>query len=307
MVFKKNKKKNTSDFVPSHKSNNLSYSHGKGSPIVFIGLVLIIVVLFWFFPIWYRFSFNSLIFGYFMFKDIRYATIFYGVVMRIVMYPIGYLNKKFKKSTEIVEKEFHKKIYKVNNEIIKRKNKIYYLNKYKWVILFSWFYLAFFTLNSFTVGRTFWGQGENTKFNYEFIGEIAYFKGIQDHLVYPIKTSGYLPIVGEINLNEYSMKLNLLSAIGAGLVGLVQIFVEKKTSRKQLFMYGIMFPLGAYFLTDQWVPSGFEFALLVFEILTILIMIVEKIYEFAKKKKKLKLKIIDEIKESTKIKPEEEK
>jgi hypothetical protein len=303
MVFSK-KKKNRSEFVPAHKSNNLSYSYGKGSPLVLIGLIAIIFLMIWLFPIWYRFSFNSLIFGYFLFKDMRYATVFYGVIMRIIMYPAGFLNKKLKRSTEVVEEEFHKKIHKVNNEIIKRKNKIYYLNKYKWIILFSWFYLAFFALNTLTVGRTFWGQGEDTKFNHDYVGEISYFKGIKDKLVYPIKTSGYLPLVGEINLNEYSMKLNLLSAIGAGLVGLVQIFIEKKTSPRQLLMYGLMFPLGAYFLTDKWVPSGFEFALLVFEALTIIIMAVEKIYEFSKKKKKPKFKIIEEIKASTKIQPE---
>ncbi len=300
MFINRQKLKNN-EFIPTHRSNNLSYSYGKGNPILLIGSILILLFLYWFFNFWYRLNFNSLVIGYFLFHDMRYATIFYATIMRLILYPVGLLNKKFKNGTEIAEDEFHQKINKVNNDIIKRKNKIYYLNKYKWVVLFNWFYLCLFTLNAITVGRTFWGTGENNNFNKEYIKEITYFKGMEEKISTPIKVSGYLPIVGEISLNEYSSKLNLLSAIGAGLVGLVQIIIEKKTSRKQVFMYAIMFPLGAYFLTDRWVPSGFEFALLIFEILTILIMFVEWIFEITMKKQKLKIKLLEEINQATKI------
>lgn len=240
-------------------------------------LILFSITIFYVFAFkyWDNLSFNAIMFGYYFTKDMRYAIIFYAVIIRILMYPFGRIRKNLSQKIEIAEKELAEEVNRERHPVTKDKAKRKWLKKYKKILAFEWFSFGFYTMNAVCVGYIFLKN---------FTPENTASQIWADFLMpqFPLNTTGYIPLVGIVDLTKVNMKLNLYSAIGAGLVGLVEIIMHQKTSRKQLLMYLVMFPLGAFFLT-MWVPSGFEFGLIIIEILTILIVFVEKMVEFSKK------------------------
>jgi len=237
----------------------------------FAVLAAILAFIVFTFKYWILFCFNTIMIGYFLFSELRGATIFFAVVLRILLYPLGYVKKTFDKRIRKAEEEFRKEARLTNNPLLKDKLRREWLARNKKVVFFDWFYFCFYSMNAFVVGWIFLQP-----FTQARIGQGVLF----DFLVpnFPMTTTSYIPLVGMADLTKINMTLNFLSAVGAFIVGAFEVTFHKKTRRKDLLMYLVMFPLGAYFIT-MWVPSGFEFSLIVFEILTIGIIIVEKIGE----------------------------
>ncbi len=266
-------------------STILSYSPRKNFLIPLIILVITGFVIL-FFPLWYRFCLNLVILGYYGFKEMRLGTVFFAVVLRIILYPLGRLKKRFDKRIKKAKEEFKEKIKPISHPLQKDKYKRKWLASHQWVVCFDWFYFCFWSMNAFAVGWLFLQP-----FTLDRLEKELFFSFLLPQ--FPLNTTSFIPIAGMVDLTKVNMTLNLMSAIGAGLVGLVEVIINKKQGKKELLMYLILFPLGAYFITI-WVPSGFEFSLAIFEILTILIILIEKIFEskvfkffFVREKKEL--------------------
>jgi ABC-type multidrug transport system fused ATPase/permease subunit len=257
-----------------NEQTQLSYSK-KNNPMLSIGLIAVLVGLIWFYPIWYRFGFNLLMIGYFIFHEMRMATVFYATVLRIIMYPIGQIKKSSDKKVSKAEEELLKEMKGVENKLIVAEKKREWLGRHKWIAMFNWFYLCFYTINAVVIGSIFFKP-----FTYARVKEQLYLESIK--FTFPLKTVGFIPLVGMVDLSKINMKLNFISAVGVGMVGLAEIVLNRKTSKRQLLMYGVMFPLGAFFLT-MWVPSGFEFAFAIFALLTVLLIIGENLIKLRKK------------------------
>lgn len=240
-------------------------------------LILIGITAFYFgiFKYWLALAFNLIMLGYYIFGEMRYAIVVYAILIRIIMYPFGLFRKRLSKKTAKAEEELTQDVKIVSHPISKDKAKRIWLKKYKKILIFEWFSFCFYTMNALTVGWIFLRS-----FTPELTAQEIWFDFLMPK--FPLNTIGYIPLVGLVDLTKINMRLNLYSAIGAGLVGLAEVIMHKKTSRRQLIMYLIMFPLGAFFIT-MWVPSGFEFGLVIIELLTILIIVVEKMVEFSKK------------------------
>ncbi|MGI5827861.1 MAG: hypothetical protein ACOX6V_02445 [Patescibacteria group bacterium] len=260
---------------PYHKSifGPISYSPRKDL-LLFIYLILIVLATVAFFKYWVALSFNAIMFGYFIFREMRWATVIFAVIIRAILYPLGRLRKRFEKKVDVAQDDLDTNVKSVKHPLLKDKAKRSWLAKYRSVLVFEWFCFCFYTMNALSVGYIFLKPFTEERVKSELFTQYLLPK-------FPLNTTGWIPLVGMVDLTEVNMPLNLISAIGAGLVGLVEVILHKKTTRKQLFMYLIMFPLGAYFIT-MWVPAGFEFTLVVFEALTILIVFAEKIAEFGK-------------------------
>ena len=252
------------------ENTKLSYTK-KPDYIFLISSWLILFFTIFIFKFWYHLGFNILFIGYFLTGEIRLATVFYAVIIRIILYPSALIDKFLEKGFKQTGRKFSQ-IETINDVFEKNSQKKSLLNSKRATLLYSWFHLCFLTMNAVTIGAIFFQNFTEEK-----------LKGVLYSLFYlpkkfPINTTGYIPLIGNVNLSQPNMTLNLYSAIGAGIVGLVEVVLNKKIKRKQLIKYIIFFPLGAYYLT-YWVPSGFEFTLVVFESLTILIIIVENIFK----------------------------
>lgn len=248
--------------------SNLVYAK-KTNRWFFLGSLTLLLICIFGFKYWYQLGFNILFFGYFIFRELRLATMFYATVVRIILYPSALINKALEGHFKKTETQYEK-IQKIENAFERDSQKRDLLASKNKVLLYSWFHLCFLTMNAVTIGVIFF-----QKFTREKLSSILY----TDFYLpknYPISTTAFIPLVGEVDLAIPNLKLNFYSAVGAGIVGLFEIIFNKKVSKRQLVKYLIFFPLGAYYLT-YWVPSGFEFALIVFEILTAGIILVEKI------------------------------
>jgi hypothetical protein len=254
----------------NNTNSQLSYTK-KTDFWFFFTSVIIFAACIWGFKYWKQLGLNIIFIWYFLFKELRLATVFYAVIVRIILYPSAYIQKKLEKETKETEKEFAE-IKKMNNVLEKTDLKKKLLNKHRLVFAFSWFHLCFMTMNAVTIGAIFFQGFSQTRLEQQLYTDLYLPKK------FPIKTDTILPVVGALDLAKPNLALNFWGAVGAALVGLVEIVLNKKTSKRQLFKYLFLFPAGAYFLT-YWVPSGFEFALLIFEILTVLIIITENVLE----------------------------
>jgi len=237
----------------------------------FIVLALILGFIIFTFKYWMLFCFNTIMTGYFLFSELRGATIFFAVILRILLYPLGYVKRTFDKRIRKAEEEFRKEARLTNNPLLKDKLRREWLSRNKKIVFFDWFYFCFYSMNAFVVGWIFLQPFTQARINQGVLFDFLVPK-------FPMTTESYIPLVGMADLTKINMTLNFLSAVGAFIVGIFEVTFHKKTRRKDLLMYLVMFPLGAYFIT-MWVPSGFEFSLIVFEILTVGIIIVEKITE----------------------------
>lgn len=246
----------------------LTYSPKKDL-IIFIAILGILMAIIYFFKIWYQFCFNLLMLGYFIFRRMREATVFFAVLLRTILYPLGRTKKHFDERLKKAEKEFKETVQPVSHPIMMDKIKRQWLASFRGIVCFDWFYFLFYSMNALVVAWIFLQD-----FTPQRIGQELYTKFLMP--TFPLSTVAWIPLVGMVNLTEVNLLLNFYSAIGAGLVGLTEIIINKKTARKELFMYLVCFPLGAYFITI-WVPAGFEFSLIIFEGLTIAIILIEKI------------------------------
>jgi len=250
------------------QQKQLSYSKQTDAGF-FIGAIAIPTFCIFVFRYWAQLGFNILFLGYWIFGEIRLATILYATIIRAILYPSALVNKYLESKLEKAAQEFES-IQKIKDVFKQKAKKKQFLSSKKKILLYSWFHLCFLTMNAITIGYIFF-----QKFNRERLTQMLYFDFYMPKN-FPIQTEAVLPIVGQVNLAVPNMTLNFYSAIGAGIVGLAQVIFNKKVGRRQLVKYLVFFPLGAYYLTC-WVPSGFEFALIVFEILTFLLIIIEKI------------------------------
>lgn len=258
--------------MESKKSQSItiptSYS-AKKDPLSFLALALILGFITFSFKYWTLFCFNTIMFGYLFFRELRGATIFFAIILRILLYPLGYIKKTFDKRIRRAEEEFKKEARATSNPLFKDKLRREWLVKNKKIVFFDWFYFCFYSMNAFVVGWIFLQP-----FTQERVANSVLFEFLIPK--FPITTTSYIPLVGMVDLTKINFTLNFISAVGAGIVGLFEIVLHQKRKRREMLMYLVMFPLGAYFIT-MWVPSGFEFSLIVFEVLTIGIIVTEKV------------------------------
>jgi len=250
------------------KENQLAYT-SRTDKVFFLGSLIILLASIFAFQYWAQLGFNLIFFGYLFFREMRLSTVFYAVLIRIILYPFALINKHLNKTIKQTEEKYEE-ITKIRDIFEKKYEKKSLLRKKRLVLLYSWFYLCFLTMNAVTVGYIFFQQ-----FTEEKLSQILYHPFILPKK-FPIKTTAYLPFVGMVDLAKPNMTLNLYSAIGAGLVGIIELTINKKRGRNQLLKYLVFFPLGAYFLT-YWVPCGFEFSLIIFEALTIALILIENL------------------------------
>lgn len=247
-----------------------SYS-AKKDPLSFLILALILIFTIFSFKYWTLFCFNTIMLGYLFFRELRGATIFFAVILRIILYPLGFVKKTFDNKIRQAKEKFKEKVRLASNPLLRDQLKRDWLTKNKKIIFFDWFYFCFYSMNAFVVGWIFLQPFTEVR-----IAESVFFKFLIPK--FPMTTTSYIPLVGMVDLTKINFTLNFISAVGAGIVGLFEVVLHQKRRRREMLMYLVMFPLGAYFLT-VWVPSGFEFSLIIFEILTIGIIITEKIGE----------------------------
>lgn len=246
----------------------LSYEKKSNNLLFFVAAVILIFCI-WAFKYWAQLGFNLLFLAYSLTSDMRVAIIFYATMIRIILYPSALVKKHLSKDIEKTEEKYQglrgiKKKFERDERIAK------FVSVRKKMLAFSWFHLCFLTMNAVTIGYIFFQNFTRERLNDFLWTDLFMPKN------FPINTTGYLPVVGQVDFSKPNMRLNFWSAVGAGVVGLVEILFNKKTSKRQLVKYLVFFPLGAYFLT-YWVPCGFEFALIVFEVLTVGIILAEKL------------------------------
>ncbi len=251
-----------------NKEENLSYTKKTNSFFV-LGSLLILFFCIYFFKTWKILGLNILFLGYFIFNNLGLATVLYAVFIRVVLYPTALIKNYLEARIKKTEEKFNE-INGLSNRLERDKQKQKLLQSNKLLLLFSWFHLCFMTMNAVAIGAIFF-QG----FTQERLERLLY-SDFYTPDNYPINTLSKIPLLGIVDLAKPNLTLNLYGAIGAAVLGLTEIIMNKRTSKRQLLKYLILFPAGAYYLT-YWVPSGFEYALLIFEILTIFIIIGERI------------------------------
>lgn len=251
-----------------NKEENLSYTK-KTSFFYVLGSVLILLFCIFFFKTWKILGLNILFIGYFIFSNLGFATVLYAVFIRVILYPTALIKNYLEARIKKTEEKFNK-INGLSNRLERDRQKQKLLQSNKLLLLFSWFHLCFMTMNAVAIGAIFF-QG----FDQERLERLLYADFYTPDN-YPINTLSKIPFLGIVDLAKPNLTLNLYGAIGAAVLGLTEIIMNKRTSKRQLLKYLVLFPAGAYYLT-YWVPSGFEYALLIFEILTIFIIIGERI------------------------------
>ena len=173
-------------------STRLSYTQ-KTDYVFLIGTLLILFLCIFTFKYWYRLGFNLLFLGYFIFKDIRLATVFYAIVVRIILYPSALINKFLEKSFKETEKQYEK-IQKLKDIFEKDAQKKSLLKSKKATLFYSWFHLCFLTMNAVTIGAIFFQKSTQKK-----LTEILY-TSFYIPKKFPINTIGYIPLVGNVDI-----------------------------------------------------------------------------------------------------------
>jgi hypothetical protein len=215
----------------------------------------------------YRLSYNILFIGYNLFGEMRLATVFFAVVTRILVYPVRILSVYTRRLEEKADQDYTR-VADIKDPVARKTEEKNSLERHRHVLLFLIFQMAVYLLVAIISARMF-----AQAFTPQGTGELLYPFVAEPE--FPLQTTDWIPLVGEVDLTKINNRLNFMSAAGAGLVGLFEVIVQGKTKRRELLMLLVGYPAGAYFLTSQ-VPSGFEFSLLVFEILTIAVIFVEK-------------------------------
>jgi hypothetical protein len=215
----------------------------------------------------YRLSFNILFVGYNMFGELRMATVFYAVITRFLVYPVRVFSMYTRRLEERADQDFSH-VKEVKDPLQRKEEEKKWLERNRHVLLFLIFQMAVYVLFALISGRIF-----IQAFTPEGMDKLLYpFVSMPD---FPLQTTDWIPLIGDVDLTKINNQLNLMSAAGAGLVGLFEVVIHGKTKRRELLMLLVGYPAGAYFLTSQ-VPAGFEFSLIVFEILTIAVIFIEK-------------------------------
>lgn len=241
----------------------LSYSP-EISPGVTGGLLAILIGTIIAYKYWYIFTFNILMVGNYLFKELRLATVFYAVILRIIMTPIAKVLEHYESLAEGAETKYRELTSNTNNPLMLAKVAKDWFRANKKTVLWNFFNICFYCMHAFAIGFIFLHP-----FSKDRVDELLKIESIYPpHL--PLNTQCWIPLIGQVDLAQYSPELNLTSAIGAAIVGLFQVILNKKTERKEMMMYLIGFPAGAYLIT-RIVPSGFEFALTIFELLSIML------------------------------------
>lgn len=234
------------------------------SPGVSGGLLAILIGTIIAYKYWYIFTFNILMVGYYLFKELRLATVFYAVILRVIMTPIAKVLEHYESLAEEAEVKYKELTSNTSNPLVLAKVAKDWFKANKKTVLWNFFNLCFYCMHAFAIGFIFLHP-----FSKERVDAFLKISSIYPpHL--PLNTQCWIPLIGNVDLAVYSPALNLTSAVGAGIVGLFQVILNKKTETKEVVMYLIGFPVGAYFITRV-VPSGFEFALTIFELLSVML------------------------------------
>ncbi len=244
---------------------------------MFVPVILTILFAIGFSP-WRQICFNLLIACYSLFDEMRLATVLYAIVLRIILYPFRVIDRKMTKDKDELDEKMQlvRSLPDLNErkekESILRKNSI---NVFNWTFFSFWFFL----LNALATG---------TMFLQPFTAE-----RIKQHLfsfipmpALPLNTIASIPLVGLVDLTKQNTSLNFISALSIAIVGLVEIIIHKRTKKRDVIMLLLVFPAAGFFLTNQ-VPSGFEFSIWIFEMLTVLLIFGEGALGVGKNKKSL--------------------
>lgn len=237
--------------------------------------ILVFAVMIALYPVWRQFCYNMIFLGYNLFGEMRLATIFFAVILRIVLYPM----RLFSLFTNPLEKQANLEsdtIATVSDPVKRKQDYRAWLAKHRHLMLFVLFQFCFTIMNALVIGQIFLANFEPQKVAsmlYPFIGEPSF----------PLQTRNFIPLIGQVDLTMINNTLNFYSAVGAGVVGFFEIIMHRKTDKKAFFFYLVVYPAGAYFITSQ-VPAGFEFSLLTFEVLTVALILVEKAVQLIAKK-----------------------
>jgi len=215
---------------------------------------------------WYQFLFNLVFIGYNIFEAMSWGIVFACILWRIFLYPQRIMGNYFSGQSKKADAE-HEKVLAIQDDVKRKELQNQWFSKNHFVLVFMWFSFCFLIMNALMAGRIFFFE-----FTPERIAETLYtFVPEPD---FPLNTTSWIPLVGQVDLTQINQRLNFISAVGVGVVGLADIIIHKKNSRRELIMLLFVFPLGAFLITSQ-VPSGFEFAMAVLEILTIFLILFE--------------------------------
>ncbi|HNT30157.1 MAG TPA: hypothetical protein PKL83_04370 [bacterium] len=240
---------------------------------------------------WYSLFFNIIFIGYDIFEEMRYSIVFFAIFLRIISYPLRLIGNSLSKKEKIADEE-QELISQIKDDVTRKRQQQLWLKKHKNVLLFVWFNMGFSILNTLMVGRIFLE-------NFTSDRTLPMLWSWVPRPDFPVQTLSWLPIVGMTDLSVINQKLNFISAIGAGVVGIAEVVIRGKTSKREIWMYLLAYPLGAYFITNQ-VPSGFEFTLICIEVLTLALIFIEKAAGSSLKRLKEAAKIKMPVLDSTK-------
>ncbi len=233
-----------------------------------IFLVLLLVVVFGY-PYWHDFAFNLVFIGYNWFGDMRLASVFFAVILRAIMYPLRIMGLRADKQIHDAEK-LNNRISEIDNSIERKTKQRVLLSRYKWALVFLWFNTCFFIMNAYAVHVIF-----VTHFSPETV-QARLYPFVQEP-AFPLVTNSYIPVINRmVDLTKPSALLDLYASIGAALTGAMEVIIHKKHTKRDVLLYLVCYPLVAFNL--NWVTkAGFEWTLICFEVLTVALIILEKI------------------------------
>lgn len=238
------------------------------SIVILVGTVLII-------PLWQRILFNIVFLGYYLFGSMQWAIIFFAFVMRLVFVPTRMARLRIQEDIDALDKKIAHARESIDDPVQQKEFVRTIRRENGWAfnyILFDFCFLMATVLASGTMFYKPFTEERVLDSLFSFIPTPAF----------PVDTMGWLPIIGEIDFSQVNNLLNLSSAIGLGLVGIMEVVVHNRTSKRDIMLYLIGYPLVGYLVTSN-VPSGFEFWMTMMAVLTLVVVALEKVVKFGKK------------------------
>lgn len=229
--------------------------------VVVLALLALCVVPF------YRLAYNILFIGYNWFGEMRLAIVFFAVMIRLLLYPVRMLAHYTRRLERKADAEYQQ-VSAMEDSPSRKDAEKNWLSRNRFILMFILVQLIIYLIVTFSSGRIFYSeftQERTQDLLYSFVAEPEF----------PLNTTSWLPFVGLVDLSKVNHTLNIYATVGAGLVGLFEVIIHRKTRRRELFMLLVMYPVAAYLITVS-VPAGFKLSLLSFSALTILAIFVEK-------------------------------
>ncbi|OIP96972.1 hypothetical protein AUK40_04235 [Candidatus Wirthbacteria bacterium CG2_30_54_11] len=234
-------------------------------------LIIILLVIIFGYSHWYRFCFNLFFIGYNWLGDMRLATVFFAVFLRLVLLPFRFGNRHFEHKIKEAEAR-EATLSQVSDPVIRKARQRELLQRFKPAINFMWFDFCFFAMNAYVIHKLF-----VTHFTPDIVlPRLYHFVQIPD---FPLITTSFIPLVGRvIDLTKRSQILDVYASCGAAITGLFEIVLHKKYTKRDLLLYLVLYP-GVAFNMNWFVRGGFTWTLICFEVLTVVMIILEKVWE----------------------------